>query len=317
MTKFSRLIGAACAMALLGAVAPGAVALAAEPIRVMPLGDSITAGTTPGGYRGPMADRLTQQYGVPVITVGTQTDASLPPGHQAHEGHGGWRIDQLANNLLGVNAVDPSAHGGYWLNGGHGTGRDAVRPGFICVSAGINDINAMMQDAHHRPMSERGDEILKTLQDRQCRLIDTLTTERPDAVILVAGCIPYANGLLDEKATGATSAQRATWAKEDGVSAQQEMGVNHWVIRFDRWLREAYVPQLRAAGKKVVFVDQYANFILPDGTVRSWNNAEPQNTHGPAGYGDYGLHPNQFGYGLMGATWADAIHAQLAHSATR
>ena len=280
-------------------------------ISVMPLGDSITAGTTPGGYRRPMVEKLTHKYGLTVDTVGTQTDVSMKIGQQAHEGHAGWRIDQLCENLLDVNSSDNSANGGYWLDGGHDTGRQAIHPQFITVMAGINDINQFIGDDKSNPMSGRSDDILKTIQDRQAKLVNTLTTERPDATILLAGCIPYNNGLLNEQLTGANAANRAEWAKQDGVSEKQESGVNHWVILFDKWISSTYVPQLQKAGKKVYFVDLYACFILPDGSVRSWKNQPPQATDGPAGYGDYGLHPNAFGYRLIGETLADAIQSRV------
>ena len=296
-------------------LAVATVARAGPPaaVSVMPLGDSITAGTAPGGYRRPMVAKLADAYGLAVTTVGTQVDPAMGPAdQQPHEGHGGWRIDQLSDNLLGVNAVDPSAHGGYWLRGGHGTGRGPIHPRFVTLMAGINDINQMIGKDKGNPMSGRSEAILKTVEDRLSKLVSTLTTELPDTTVLLGGCIPFNNGLLDEHLTGATAANRRAWATADGVSEKQESGVNHWVIGFDRWIRDTYVPQQRAAGRKVDYVDLYADFILPDGSVRAWDNKPPQNTHGPAGYGDYGLHPNAFGYRLIGDTFADAIHAHLA-----
>jgi lysophospholipase L1-like esterase len=77
--------------------------LAANPsIRIMPLGDSITHGTpVPGGYRAPLYTLLTNA-GYNVDFVGTASDngaATLPDSN--HEGHGGWRIDGLYNNVYG------------------------------------------------------------------------------------------------------------------------------------------------------------------------------------------------------------------------
>ena len=72
------------------------------PIRILPLGDSITYGSSsPGGYRAPLYQLLTNA-GFVVDYIGTQTGnpvASLPDSD--HEGHGGWRIDQLDANILG------------------------------------------------------------------------------------------------------------------------------------------------------------------------------------------------------------------------
>jgi lysophospholipase L1-like esterase len=283
---------------------------ASAPVSVMPLGDSITAGSA-GGYRKPLAQTLATRYHCTITTLGSQIDDSLPAGQQNHEGHPGWRIDQLADNLLGVNPVDASAHGGYWLTGGHDTGRGPVHPTFITVMAGINDINQMMGNDTSQPMSGRSDEIMNTLKQRMQRLVSTLSDNLPESTILLGGCIPYNNGLLDEKLTGATDANRTAWAAQDGVSPMQELGVNHWVLMFNKWIKEEYVPQLQAQGKRIYYVDVYAQFILPDGTVRSWKNQEPENTAGPAGYADYGLHPNAFGYARMADAWAAAIHERL------
>jgi lysophospholipase L1-like esterase len=279
-------------------------ATAAEPLVVMPLGDSITAGVD-GGYRKPLMEKLAAAYHREATTVGSVIDASLPKGRQAHEGHPGWRLDQLADHLNGRTASDDNA--GYWLLGGHGTGRGPVRPTVVTLMAGINDINGMIDDGSGTPMSERADKIQATLQSRLKRVVDELHQTLPDTTILLGGCTPYANGLLKETQTGATEANRKKWAIEDNVAEAQELGVNHFVLRFNRWVRDEYVPQLRQAGLKAHFVDVYAPFILPDGSVRGWNNQEPENSQGPAAFGDYGLHPNRYGYSLIADAWAKAI----------
>lgn len=72
------------------------------PLRVMPLGDSITYGSsTPGGYRLPLYVTLTNQ-GFNVDLVGTATDnAAAELGSEVnHEGHGGWRISTTGSNGL-------------------------------------------------------------------------------------------------------------------------------------------------------------------------------------------------------------------------
>jgi lysophospholipase L1-like esterase len=66
-----------------------------EPVRIMPLGDSITKGlgsSTMDGYRADLSARLTAAgvdhdfVGTAQDGIGTDTD---------HEGHSGWRIDQV------------------------------------------------------------------------------------------------------------------------------------------------------------------------------------------------------------------------------
>ena len=68
------------------------------------MGDSITNGAAfdspdgSGGYRGPLYDSLTAA-GYTVDYVGTTTTNSELLAEKEHEGHGGWRIDQLDSNV--------------------------------------------------------------------------------------------------------------------------------------------------------------------------------------------------------------------------
>ena len=84
-TVFSAVIGLCAASAASAATLP--------PIRIMPLGDSITAGyNVAGGYRAPLYAGLTS-LGYAVDFVGTQADngaGSLPDAN--HEGHSGLTI---------------------------------------------------------------------------------------------------------------------------------------------------------------------------------------------------------------------------------
>ncbi len=77
------------------------------PVRIMPLGDSLTAGflndVTPslGGYRGKL-NTLLGSTGYNVDFVGTQTGTpNLALPDPDHEGHGGYRIDQIDAGIEG------------------------------------------------------------------------------------------------------------------------------------------------------------------------------------------------------------------------
>ena len=91
-------------VSLLGFAALAIVSVAQAqppPIRIMPLGDSITDGSgAAGGYRLPLYIALTNA-GYNVDMVGTATGNTAPGlGTEInHEGHGGWRITNPSNGL--------------------------------------------------------------------------------------------------------------------------------------------------------------------------------------------------------------------------
>src|SRR5688500_15993420 len=97
-------LGTALVVLVYFLVASLAPAQTPPPVRIMPLGDSITfgAGGTAnlGGYRGPLYTLLTNA-GYNVDFVGTQTGNSSGVPDQDHQGHSGWRIDELDSNIAG------------------------------------------------------------------------------------------------------------------------------------------------------------------------------------------------------------------------
>lgn len=75
--------------------------VAAAPVRVMPLGDSITDGyNVPGGYRIELEDLLVSR-GQPVDFVGSLSNGPASLADRDHEGHSGWRIDRSATASKG------------------------------------------------------------------------------------------------------------------------------------------------------------------------------------------------------------------------
>src|ERR1044071_4924198 len=114
---------AALAAALLAAALLPAGPAAAESnggVPVMPLGDSITEGTqVPGGYRIGLWQRLSGA-GYRVDFVGTQFNGPSALGDHDHQGHPGWRIDQISANITG------------WLG--------TAQPRSVLLHIGTNDI---------------------------------------------------------------------------------------------------------------------------------------------------------------------------------
>ncbi|MEW6359509.1 MAG: SGNH/GDSL hydrolase family protein [Planctomycetota bacterium] len=140
-----------------------AATAATTPVRAMPLGDSITRGLiipppgmVPGGYRAPLYQRLTREWG-PVVFVGSANDNPDPDRLPCpnHEGHGGFRIDEIAAGIE------------LWL--------DRAGPDVILLHIGTNDM-AQGFDLARAPARLRD-------------LIEKIAGRSPKAYLLVAQII--------------------------------------------------------------------------------------------------------------------------------
>lgn len=161
-------------------------ASAVELGKIMPLGDSITAGYTgtggvPGGYRQQLFRNLTAA-GCSFQFVGSQTTYAssvlTDAGQGNHEGHNGYTIQQI------IDGVEKSS----WLS---------VNPDIILLHIGANDI--LNPDAATAP-------------DRLDALLGSIFAKKPDASIFVAKIIggstvdnglqasTYDNGIVDYNA---------------------------------------------------------------------------------------------------------------------
>jgi len=159
----------AVALALQGSVAS---AESNGGVRVMPLGDSITEGTqVPGGYRIGLWQRLTTN-GFRVDLVGSQFNGPASLGDHDHEGHPGWRIDQIDANIVG------------WLQ--------TFTPHTVLLHIGTNDV---LQNVN-----------LSTAPNRLSTLIDHITNTAPTAEVFVAQITPLANSTQDAAARTFNSA---------------------------------------------------------------------------------------------------------------
>ncbi|MEU4253080.1 ricin-type beta-trefoil lectin domain protein [Amycolatopsis sp. NPDC026612] len=166
----TRLRWLAAAAAVLAAFLPGTPAAAESNggVRVMPLGDSITEGTqVPGGYRIGLWQRVTAG-GYQVDFVGSQANGPATLGDHDHEGHPGWRIDQIDANIAG------------WLR--------TSTPHTVLLHIGTNDI---LQNYN-----------VSGAPGRLSALVDHITGAVPDAEVFVATIIPIANS--GQEAAGRT-----------------------------------------------------------------------------------------------------------------
>ncbi|MEU7826744.1 RICIN domain-containing protein [Catellatospora sp. NPDC049133] len=162
MAKYARLLATAAAtLALTVAVMQNGVAHAESNggVRVMPLGDSITEGTqVPGGYRIGLWQR-TAAGGYRVDLVGTQFNGPSSLGDHDHQGHPGWRIDQIDANITG------------WLQN--------TTPRTVLLHIGTNDV---LQNYN-----------LSGAPGRLSGLLDRITAAVPSADVFVATIIPLSN----------------------------------------------------------------------------------------------------------------------------
>ncbi|MFE7765884.1 ricin-type beta-trefoil lectin domain protein [Streptomyces sp. NPDC057438] len=149
--------------AVLGVTAAGvapASAASGTPLRVMPLGDSITWGvgsSTGNGYRGPLWNRLAAD-GHPLDFVGTGRSGSM--SDPDNEGHSGYKIHQVA-------ALTDASLTRY-------------RPNVVTLHIGTNDLNESYE--------------VSTATARLRSLVDQVTVAAPDATVLVASLVVSTSG---------------------------------------------------------------------------------------------------------------------------
>jgi lysophospholipase L1-like esterase/N-acetylneuraminic acid mutarotase len=144
---------------------PPAQGTRVTPAPIMPLGDSITHGTeVPGGYRVKLEDHIIVAKR-DFTFVGTQTSGDINLESRRHEGHKGYRIEDIANEVE------------TWLG--------AQKPDHILLTIGTNDILQNNQ--------------LTTAPARLSALIDRITVSRPNARLVVSSLPPLSDPSLDVK----------------------------------------------------------------------------------------------------------------------
>jgi lysophospholipase L1-like esterase len=241
--------------------------------RIWPLGDSITLGAgvpDPGGYRDPL-DRTLRLDGVGHKFLGTWTQnpsaTLLADGEAHHDGHGGYRVDQVLTDLTGF-ANGKTDNGGYWLTGtAH---RAPIYPDVVIIHLGTNDIFRQYDPGVRYPTSNGLVDFSDTAQrhrfvgdltQRLTALLDKIYALRPHARIVLSSIVPMHAPYL------VASADYASWVS-------------------------SLVAKERARGHKIVFADVFHTFMK-----RSRGRGVEPN---PGLVGPKGFHPTPAGYELMG-----------------
>ncbi len=147
---------------LLTFIGPSAHAQSAG-LRLMPIGDSITAGyrsSTGNGYRGPLYSELISQ-GDALDFVGSQRSGVM--FDPDNEGYYGYRIDQIAGLINGELAL--------------------YQPNVVLLHIGTNDLGQNYQ--------------VSTAPARLASLIDQIIADDPTVTVLVAQLIPNSTASVE------------------------------------------------------------------------------------------------------------------------
>ena len=189
---------AAAAMALAAAVVPptGATA-AADPVRIMPLGDSITG--SPGCWRALLWNRLQSSGHTGVDFVGTLGPQGCGvPYDGDNEGHGGF---------LGTNIADQNLLPG-WLA--------ATDPDIVLMHLGTNDVWNNRSPA--------------TILAAFGKLVDQMRAQNPGMVVLVAQIIPMNPANCPGCGARAVALNQAVpaWAAAKSTAASPVVVVDQW-----------------------------------------------------------------------------------------
>jgi hypothetical protein len=137
--------------------------------KIMPLGDSITASRTPHASYRYYLWRLLQDGGqTNVDFVGSQSGVTegpplYPDFDQHHEGHWGWRADEIAATIGGWAATH--------------------QPDIVLIHLGTNDLG-------------QGEDVSSTLDDLR-QIVLRLREQRPGVIVLLAQLIPRAGSAGD------------------------------------------------------------------------------------------------------------------------
>ncbi|MGG8406563.1 FG-GAP-like repeat-containing protein [Streptomyces sp. 12297] len=152
------LVAGLCAIAL--GAAPAAAAPEPSPplVRIMPLGDSITAGANSSdgaGYRSPLWSLMRSQGRYSPDFVGSGSFGALTDPD--NEGHSGWTIGQVRANI------------DRW--------QSAADPDVVLLHLGINDLKFHAADPADAALGLSG-------------LVDRIRQNRPGVTVIVQGLLP-------------------------------------------------------------------------------------------------------------------------------
>lgn len=136
-----------------------------RPIKIMPLGDSITDGYfVPGGYRIDLQPAM-ENRGYAIEFVGSLSNGPETLLSQHHEGHSGWRIEEICDRVTD------------WLQ--------TFQPEIILLLIGTNNIAQGHQ--------------VETASYRLNQLVDRIFQTAPNVKLFLASIPPMSEPTLNQR----------------------------------------------------------------------------------------------------------------------
>lgn len=277
-------------LALIWAFSPTSAGEKAKFLRIMPMGDSITEGTVPGGYRHPL-HKLLVDDGQKVEFVGAKTQDGDSCPDPDHWGKGGWQISQTPVTIEGKSYVSIQGEN---RSGLYEEISQAVTPAYfsensretrniILLKIGINDIlHQVVDSTHGRFNSDAGKDGEGEGQER-----------------VAEGCIARLQALLRLIDSNAASNK----------------------LRIEVMLGTLHPPTTEWDGDAVsnVLIEEvgkYNRFIITMVPTMVFSNITVRTVdiHGAInGKLSDGLHPDAGGYETMAMAWFNAIKTTRAN----
>lgn len=262
--------------------------LAADPtaqsLRIMPMGDSITQGTVPGGYRLPLHNLLIKNsYAVDFVGAKTQSGDTCPDTN--HWGQGGWQISDVPatmNEHSYVSIQGQNRSGLYdemsdAISSTYFSTDDATTRNIVLLQIGINDVlHQVVDSAHGRFNSDAGNDGVGEGQE----WVAEGSIARLQTLLQTIDSLAVSRNLQIEVILGNLCPLSTAWTG-DAVSS---ILINE-VAEYNQ-LVNSVIPTVVFENIRVKVVDQYTATIgkLADG-----------------------LHPDTTGYAAMAHVWFDAI----------
>lgn len=255
-----------------------------QSLQIMPMGDSITQGTVPGGYRHPLYNLLTEN-GFTFEFVGRKTQRGDTCPDPDHWGQGGWQISRTPAVINGRSYVSIQGEN---RSGLYHEIPDAISATYfsldststrniILLQIGINDIlHQVVDNAHGSYQNDIGNDGEGEGQE----WVAEGCIARLQALLRLIDVTAASRDLRIEVFLGSLCPLTKDW-KGDPVS---DVLISE-VLQLNQFIN-TLIPGMSFTNISVTVVDLYA--------ATRGNLAD-------------GLHPNKEGYAAMARAWYEAV----------